>query len=496
MRKYIFLCIIICLFTANIYAGDADTIFGTFDDGKARVSMEEINLYKRTFMAGRSLLAEYVYMFKQSPEDRDCFLRLVAEKKLAESAEAREIEKLPDTREKLKIVKKEFLTIEFERSLIKKSRDITEQDIKEYFEKNAQDYKTGDRIKIRMIFKEFGLKTNKEKKDKARKAAEELREKVVDNPDIFGEIAEKYSDSETAKRKGEVGWLNRGMKVLNEEFFNRIYEMKEGEISDLVEMPSGYAIVQLHLKEKSAILPLREVKQTVKTSLIRHRIARIREELPEDEDELMKLKENLFEEKNIRKKWQYMVNCFYARTIIEERLRKIKIDEKDLKRYYHQKSKFFTSPREWELATIKISLDDKKLKKDRIRRHYEIKDAEIKAAEIRKRIENGEDFMTIAKNLPQNENNGYYGWVSSKTNSSFATKLHEKHVGDLIGPVGYSGGWWVLKVLRIKEPKLQSIEEVREKLLKWYTMSQNHRKRQFYLRNEYENAHPKIMFIE
>lgn len=85
---------------------------------------------------------------------------------------------------------------------------------------------------------------NAEEKAEARQQLEELRRRIVEGGEDFGELARKYSDDfGSARLGGDLGWAKRGKFV--PEFEAAAYRLEPGEISDIVETEFGYHIIQL-----------------------------------------------------------------------------------------------------------------------------------------------------------------------------------------------------------------------------------------------------------
>jgi len=88
---------------------------------------------------------------------------------------------------------------------------------------------------------------NPQKGERVKKAAYELAKKLLDslkNGANFGELAKKYSDDPgSAAQGGDLGYVKRG--VFYPEFEAAAFALKPGELSNVVESPVGYHIIQL-----------------------------------------------------------------------------------------------------------------------------------------------------------------------------------------------------------------------------------------------------------
>lgn len=131
---------------------------------------------------------------------------------------------------------------------------ISEKEMKDKYE----------RVKIRHIYFQFPIPlgaTEQEKKkyeevqkEKIRKKAEEVLMKIKNGAD-FSKLAEKYSDYEYSRRMGgELGMFNREeLKNMGfeKEFIDTAFSLKPKEISNLVEVKSGYHIIKVEDKKEA-----------------------------------------------------------------------------------------------------------------------------------------------------------------------------------------------------------------------------------------------------
>ncbi len=80
-------------------------------------------------------------------------------------------------------------------------------------------------------------------RDDALKKLADIRQKIVDGED-FGSLAEQHSeDPGSARRKGELGFIQRGDFV--REFEEVAFSLKEDQLSDIVETKFGFHVIQL-----------------------------------------------------------------------------------------------------------------------------------------------------------------------------------------------------------------------------------------------------------
>lgn len=90
----------------------------------------------------------------------------------------------------------------------------------------------------------FKPKHSEFEKNKAIQKLTEIRNKIIVDGEDFADLANTYSiDVGSKKNGGDLGWQKRGSFVT--EFEATAYNLEPGEISEIVETPFGYHIIQL-----------------------------------------------------------------------------------------------------------------------------------------------------------------------------------------------------------------------------------------------------------
>jgi peptidyl-prolyl cis-trans isomerase SurA len=119
---------------------------------------------------------------------------------------------------------------------------VSDEEIRETFE--AQRRALGDRpatVSLKQVV------VTAEPTDDARLIAEEEAARALSRArsgEDFGRLAREYSDDPgTRDRGGELGWMGKGELV--PEFETALFAMEAGDISDIVETPFGFHIIQL-----------------------------------------------------------------------------------------------------------------------------------------------------------------------------------------------------------------------------------------------------------
>ncbi|MCC3869185.1 peptidylprolyl isomerase [Terrisporobacter mayombei] len=196
-----------------------------------------------------------------------------------------------DYKENLKKIgiNEDFLKFQFTRDLansnlqekFEKDTKISEADMKKYYEDNKKSFYTDTVTASHILLKtqdKEGKELSAEKKKEAKKKAEEALAKVKAGED-FAKVAKEYSQDSSASNGGDLGSFGKGQMV--PEFEKAAFNMKKGEISDIVETQYGYHIIKITDRvDKQETYD--DVKDKIKTTLASEKYTEYVEKLKKD----------------------------------------------------------------------------------------------------------------------------------------------------------------------------------------------------------------------
>jgi len=141
-------------------------------------------------------------------------------------------------------VKLEFLLLSANGLVPQVSGSVTEAEIKEFYDTNKDKFQGDEQRHASHILLAFGVGAKEADKAAAKAKAEDILAQLRKNPKKFEELATKYSqDPGSAAKAGDLGSFGRGAMV--KPFEDAVFNMKVGQISDLVESEFGYHIIRL-----------------------------------------------------------------------------------------------------------------------------------------------------------------------------------------------------------------------------------------------------------
>lgn len=172
---------------------------------------------------------------------QDTFNTLLAQNGLTEDVFKEQIE------QNLKVTK-----------ILEPSIEITDDEIKTYFEDNKESLDTPEQVEASHILVED------------EETAKEVKKKLDEGGD-FAELAKEYStDTQTKESGGELGYFPTGQMV--EEFDKAAFAMDVDEISDPVKTDYGYHIIKVTGKQEAKEATLEESKDQIKETLLDQKV--------------------------------------------------------------------------------------------------------------------------------------------------------------------------------------------------------------------------------
>lgn len=180
--------------------------------------------------------------------------KLIIKKLLMREAKKENIEKDKEFQDRLSEIKEQLILELLLKKKINLDSQITEDDMKKYYEKNKETFKREREINTRHIL----LNSEEE--------ARQIKEKLAKGED-FAELARKYSIDPSAKANGgEIGFHPKGS--LLPEYEDAAFKLtKVGQTSGIVKTKFGYHIIKLEGIKPPSYVSFDEVKDFIKQKL-------------------------------------------------------------------------------------------------------------------------------------------------------------------------------------------------------------------------------------
>ena len=136
---------------------------------------------------------------------------------------------------------------------------ISDEEISKYYEAHKAEYVRPEQVALREIEVSTQGKKPEEIPD-LKKKAETTLQRIKDGED-FGEMAKRFSDSNTKTQGGFLGLYKRG--ELSKELEDKVFNMKKNELTEVTETKQGFLILQVLEHYDEGVQSLPKVKSEI-----------------------------------------------------------------------------------------------------------------------------------------------------------------------------------------------------------------------------------------
>jgi parvulin-like peptidyl-prolyl isomerase len=139
--------------------------------------------------------------------------------------------------------------------LLNKLPNPSSDAIRQYYEQNKEQFKTGEQIRVAHIVKYVDWRNDEQTAYAAiNQAYDDLKNGIA-----FEIVADKYTDC--ADREGDLGLISKGQMI--EEFEDVIFNLGAGQISNVFRTRFGFHIAKVYERHPAAISDFEEAKDQI-----------------------------------------------------------------------------------------------------------------------------------------------------------------------------------------------------------------------------------------
>jgi peptidyl-prolyl cis-trans isomerase C len=239
--------LVVCLFLALLVISCAKK-----DDGKVLATIDGEKITLQEFTKELDKIPMNMKMLVASESGKKNYLdRLVVKKLLLKEASKAKIESDKEFQDRVNDIKEQLLIEALLKKKITADTQMSEDDLKKYYEEHKEEFKKDREINTRHIL----LKTEEE--------AKQVQAKVQKGED-FTELAKKYSiDPNVKTTGGEIGFQPKGSLI--PEYETAAFKLnKVGQVTGIVKTQFGFHIIRLEGVKPPSYVPFEEVKDFIK----------------------------------------------------------------------------------------------------------------------------------------------------------------------------------------------------------------------------------------
>ncbi|MDA8018660.1 MAG: peptidylprolyl isomerase, partial [Thermoanaerobaculia bacterium] len=180
--------------------------------------------------------------FENRPATSDWNLdlrELILLKSLAAEAERLGIDQRVDVKVAVELAQAPMVELAHRRELAR-TTEPSDAEVEAYYQRIKDIFTLPRRVRLRTVFKRYPLEADAVDKTIVLQEMKDLRRRAVAGED-FGELASEHSDSQTRFQKGLIGNVSQG--TLDAKVDAIAMAMRPGEISDIIELPTGLTML-------------------------------------------------------------------------------------------------------------------------------------------------------------------------------------------------------------------------------------------------------------
>jgi len=141
----------------------------------------------------------------------------------------------------------------------------TDKELEEYYEQHKEDYRLKETVSAQHILFKTEGKTPAEIEAIRTKALSVL-ERARKGSEDFGALAKVFSEDSSASRGGDLGEFPRGQMV--PEFEKAAFSLGVGAVSDLVQTQFGFHIIKVNKKQEPRARSFTEMKEAIRSIVL------------------------------------------------------------------------------------------------------------------------------------------------------------------------------------------------------------------------------------
>ena len=141
---------------------------------------------------------------------------------------------------------------------------ISPDEIKRYYDQRKDSFKIPKKVRVREILIKVDPQDSPERIEEKRKKAEEILGRVKKTKD-FASLAKQVSESGTASKGGDLGWLQKGN--IGEPLETVLFSLKAGTFTDVLRVGEGFYIFKAEEVTEEKQKTFEEVKDQIHQGL-------------------------------------------------------------------------------------------------------------------------------------------------------------------------------------------------------------------------------------
>lgn len=195
--------------------------------------------------------------YLSNPQFREqCLQQLIALRMFAKKGEEMKLAETEEFQKVLENARRDILAQMAMRETLK-DVSVSDEEIKAYYEANAQQFQKGETVNAKHILTDSEEKCNS------------ILESIVNGEKAFEAAAQEFSTCPSGSKGGDLGTFGRGQMV--KEFEEAAFNAEIGHVVGPVKTQFGYHLIKVEQKNEAQTAALEEVKETIRRTLMQQK---------------------------------------------------------------------------------------------------------------------------------------------------------------------------------------------------------------------------------
>jgi peptidyl-prolyl cis-trans isomerase C len=137
---------------------------------------------------------------------------------------------------------------------------IPNQEIRTFYDTHPNSFKKSEQVKASHILIKVDSQAERSVKDEKKAKLQKIQERLKAGED-FAVLAKEISECPSNIKGGDLGYFGRGQMV--KPFEDVAFELKKGEVSDIVETRFGYHLIKVVDRKPASVMGYEDVKDKI-----------------------------------------------------------------------------------------------------------------------------------------------------------------------------------------------------------------------------------------
>lgn len=178
-----------------------------------------------------------------------------------------------------KDIRDQLMRMKLIRRDIKSKVAVTDEEIGAYYRKHRGDYEGKEAVRIKQILLGLPKVENRAAKEKVRAAADAIHRRLK-NGEPFDLLSANFSQGPAAAEGGDIGYIEKG--IIHTEVEDVAFSLPLQQISDVIESPVGFHIIQVVDRRGAGLKAIQEVREEIREKIDREKMEKRFEEWLEE----------------------------------------------------------------------------------------------------------------------------------------------------------------------------------------------------------------------